>query len=445
MALQRHEGRLARLPSNKGMGHGKAEFRRRRQFERIWDNATTDAPSEQPRSDADQAKPADEKPEPDPEVADALSAVAWASLEIKPDERLLGDVITSSTRTFLVGPTGIGKTIFIYGMVGGMASGLGFLHWTCDRPSKWLIIDGEMPSSLIKSRTLDMLRRAGGDAIPPHNILIYSRDREDVFAKQFSRLGKISPLNTEAGHHFVMDLVAAVGPIDGIVFDNVMSLAPGVQKDEETWAGCMPLVEQLSRKGIAQLWGDHTGWTSGRQYGTSTKSWRFDSVVNMTPLSEGEQPVDHLAFKMSFDHPGKARRRTPENWQDFGTQIVRLVDDRWSAEPAATTGPKPAPDQKLSHKNAIVLREVRKAISVHGCPHQPEDDTPECLAVTRSTVRERLIAAGFYPDHQLCPALRGEASQVSPTRTGLTTESNALMTLKNKGIIGYNRLLVWLP
>jgi hypothetical protein len=33
-------------------------------------------------------------------------------------------------RAFLAGCTGIGKTMFIYGMVGGMASGQGFLHWT---------------------------------------------------------------------------------------------------------------------------------------------------------------------------------------------------------------------------------------------------------------------------------------------------------------------------
>jgi hypothetical protein len=30
-----------------------------------------------------------------------------------------------------------------------------------------------------------------------------------------------------------------------------MSLAPGDQKDEEVWSGCIPLVENLSRNGIA--------------------------------------------------------------------------------------------------------------------------------------------------------------------------------------------------
>ena len=88
-----------------------------------------------------------------------------------PNGDFLGNVITSSTRGFISGTTGIGKTMFIYGMVGGMASGQGFLHWTCDGPSKWLIIDGEMPRVLVKGRAADLLRRAGPlRAIHPHGV-----------------------------------------------------------------------------------------------------------------------------------------------------------------------------------------------------------------------------------------------------------------------------------
>jgi hypothetical protein len=32
--------------------------------------------------------------------------------------------------------------------------------------------------------------------------------------------------------------------------------------------------------------------------------------------------------------PGKARRRTPDNWADFETCIIRLKHDRWTSEPA---------------------------------------------------------------------------------------------------------------
>jgi hypothetical protein len=393
------------------------------------------------------ADPHPEQPSADPAVAEALSAITWANLDIAPEVRLLGDVITSSTRSFLIGNTGIGKTILTYAMVAGMATGRGFLHWTCDRPSKWLIIDGEMPSNLIKARTNDMIRRAGGiNAIPPHSITIYARDREDQFTAAFPRLGRMSPLNTEAGYTFVMDLIDAIGSIDGVVFDNVMSLAPGDQKDEETWAGCIPLVEQLSRRGIAQLWDDHSGWQPGRQYGTSTKGWRFDNLIGLSPLTEGDQPVDHLAFKLSFDYPGKARRRTPQNWQEFAPQIIRLVDDVWSHESAAEP-PKSATSTtgaKLSGKNVNMLEELRKAIKLHGRIQKPETDIDECPAVARSVLRERLVVAGWFAEDMLCTALDGEQSTTKLTQKGQNAEINTLITLKRNKLLGYNRFLVWL-
>ena len=125
----------------------------------------------------------------------------------------------------------------------------------------------------------------------------------------------MSPLNTEAGHTFVKDLIASIGGVDGVIFDNVMSLAPGDQKDEEVWAGCIPLVEHLSRNDIAQIWADHTGHNTNRQYGSSTKGWRFDILSMLTPLTGDDEPSpEHLAFKLSFD---KARRRTPDNSRSF--------------------------------------------------------------------------------------------------------------------------------
>jgi hypothetical protein len=70
----------------------------------------------------------------DPAVADFLSVVKWANLEIGPEHRFLGDFITSATRAFIVGATGIGKTMFMYGMVGGMASGKASSTGNANRP-----------------------------------------------------------------------------------------------------------------------------------------------------------------------------------------------------------------------------------------------------------------------------------------------------------------------
>ena len=403
--------------------------------------------------------PKPERPDFNPEIANFLSAITWANLEIKPERRLLGDFVTSSTRAFIAGATGIGKTMFIYGMVGGMASGQGFLHWTCDGPSKWLIIDGEMPKVLVKGRSADLLRRAGPRLISPHGVTIYSRDREDEFAEAFPHLGCMSALNTEAGHTFVKDLIASVGGVDGVIFDNVMSLAPGDQKDEEIWAGCIPLVEYLSRNGIAQIWLDHTGHNTARQYGSSTKSWRFDALVMLTPLARDDEPTpDHLAFKLSFD---KARRRTPDNWQEFAPQVVRLIDDEWTTEPVDRS--QAGTDNKnLSDKHAAIFDVIETVLGRHGFIQKTEEGGAEYVAVARQTVRDHLITAGWFTEEQLVPAFETQQTQKpddgsafagfengaqkqKPNKAALTIENNALTALKRRKIIDFNRMLVWRP
>ena len=79
-------------------------------------------------------------------------------------DRLLGDLLTTTSRIFLVSRTGLGKTLLGFAIACGIASGLGFLHWRSDRRARVLYIDGEMPGELIKSRSIDALRRAG---MPP--------------------------------------------------------------------------------------------------------------------------------------------------------------------------------------------------------------------------------------------------------------------------------------
>jgi hypothetical protein len=270
-------------------------------------------------------------------VRDAMDVNAWAALDIPPEPRLLGHLVTPTTRLFLVGSTGIGKTLLAYELAAGMASGRGFLNWTCDRSSRWLIIDGEMPTPLIKRRCADLIRRHGG--IRPHHLAIYSLDRAEEWAEAFPGLGTIGALNTPEGREFVQRLIDIVKP-DGVMIDNVMSLIAGDHKDEIPWAETWPLVFSITAQGIAQIWLDHAGHNGVRQYGSSTKAWRFDAVGVMTVLDGGTErkPGEvETAFTLSFDPPyGKARRRTPENWRDFAPRTLRLRDDVWSGEDASS-------------------------------------------------------------------------------------------------------------
>lgn len=301
-------------------------------------------------------------------IGDFLSADAWLERVTPDPDRLLGHLVTTTSRTFLVGRTGLGKTLLGLGIACGIASGAGFLHWPCHRPARVLLIDGEMPAELIKPRLADAVRRVGR-SIPAGHLLIFGRDIEDEVARQFPGVGRMQPLNTEEGRRWLLALIDAigkdVGKPDVIIFDNVMSLTTGDQREETAWSGVLDLVQGLTKCRVGQVWLDHTGHNSDRQYGSSTKAWRFDAVGMMTPLPEDQCDDREVAFTLSFDHPGKARRRTPDNWRDFETRTIRLADDMWTSEPASRESRKAA---KLSPRAQEFYRAFLDALAITSTP-----------------------------------------------------------------------------
>ncbi len=358
-------------------------------------------------------------PEFDPAVVAYLSAEAWAVREFPPSVRLLGDLVTTTSRIFLIGATGLGKTMLGVALGAGMASGQGFLDWRCDRPVRVLYVDGEMPGELVRQRVRDAMRRIGCTEMLG-KLLIYARDSAEVFAGLFPRLGQLEPLNTEAGQSFVYALIRALGGVDVVIFDNVMSLVSGDQKDEVPWSETLPLVSGLTRRQIGQVWLDHAGHNTARQYGSSTKAWRFDAVGVMTELPEEERQPREMGFKLSFDAPGKARRRTPENWHEFAPRTIRLADDRWTSErpdePDRRTG-KPAlgkvsPSRAVFHKalldalisNSIAPGTTTLAAWESECIRrslieapEPEEDSAGKRARTASfrAAKSHLVTAGW--------------------------------------------------
>ena len=264
-------------------------------------------------------------------LSEFLDAQSWAARDIPPSEKLLGELIDNTIRLFIVGPTGLGKTNLGLAMAVGASSGTGFLHWRSSRPARVLYVDGEMSSRLIKDRMNDALRRA--EKKPDRGTLIlYSQDFAEQIEKAFPTLGRMKPLNLPDGHAFLLSFIDAIGGVDVVMLDNVMSLCEGVMKEEQTFNGVLPLVAALSARRIGQVWFDHTGLDKSRQYGPSAKAWRFDTVAIMSELPESERRERELGFRLSFDPPGKARRRTPDNWDDFAPVTIRLASDQWTVE-----------------------------------------------------------------------------------------------------------------
>lgn len=267
-------------------------------------------------------------------------------------------MITPATRTFLVGTTGVGKTLFGYELVGGMTGGAGFLHWTCDRPSRWIIIDGEMPDDLIKERINEVLER---HSVSFENLLIYSVGREVSWAPP------MPPLNTTEGHAWVLKLAETMKP-DGILFDNLMSLSPGNHAEPDTWIKTVPLVMALTRVGIAQVWCDHTGWNADRQYGTSTKAWTFDTVGILKPPPEDQRQEGCLTLNLTFAPPnGKSRRRTPHNWRDFQDVELTLADGEWTGATSLMAAVKKA---ALTEEGRGWLKDLTNMFAIPDLPQE---------------------------------------------------------------------------
>jgi hypothetical protein len=55
------------------------------------------------------------------------------------------------------------------------------------------------------------------------------------------------------------------------------------------------------------------------------------------PPPEDQRQPHTLAFNLTFEPPfGKCRRRTPDNWDDFRTVDLMLMDGAWTAEETVT-------------------------------------------------------------------------------------------------------------
>jgi hypothetical protein len=194
-----------------------------------------------------------------------------------------------------------------------IANGSDFLHWRGRRSTRVLYIDGEMSRQLMKKRLQEESARLG--AVPN---TFFTLNREDVEGMQ--------PVNTPDGQQFIEKVVSDLGGVDLIIFDNVMCLIAGDQKDEEGWRQTMPWVLNLTRQHIGQIWVHHTGHDESHSYGTKTREWQMDTTAHLTAI---KRPDTDVSFQWEFR---KARARTPETRFDFADVRVALVNNRWIYE-----------------------------------------------------------------------------------------------------------------
>jgi hypothetical protein len=242
-----------------------------------------------------------------------LSLEDWAARDLPEPQFISGSWLTTTSRVLVVAPTGLGKSMLLMALGMAVAAGKPFLHWSERPPVRVLYIDGEMSRRLLKRRLADECRRLG--VAPP-----------TFFALSHEDIPNFKPLNTPEGRAAIEAVVKAIGGVDLIIFDNIMSLVAGDQKEEEGWSQTIPWVKALTARGIGQVWVHHTGHDESRSYGTKTREWQLDTVVHLTRAT---RPETDVSFDLEFR---KARERTPETRQEFAERQVRLVMDQWVHE-----------------------------------------------------------------------------------------------------------------
>ena len=334
-----------------------------------------------------------------------LSLENWEKRELATPDFLMGQWLTTTSRVLIVGPTGLGKTNFGLALAFSIAAGVDFLHWKGGRPRRVLYIDGEMPRRLMKQRLMDASRRA--DGAKPSGLFVLSREDLDL-----------PPLNSEEGYKFLIEFIEQHGPFDLIIFDNIQALLVGDMTTEEQWAKVLPLVRELSKRSIGQVWFHHTGHDENRSYGSKAREWQMDTVILMKrERTDGEADI---SFSLNFS---KARERTPENRADFALAVVSLNDDHWTSSHIERTSkdtgdamrvleallredPGPCGDKMAEHK------EWRKRI-IDGWPNK----TSEAKKKAFQRLQDRLLKDGKIRVYGDCvgPAAKGDRGQAGQT------------------------------
>jgi hypothetical protein len=356
-----------------------------------------DARLEQESDDARNQDEAARAPGEDPARAKTppLNLEEWLARELPPPDCILGHWLTTTSRVLVSAPSGLGKTMLGLALALATAAGKGFLHWGGvrpeRRPARVLFIDGEMSRRLLKQRLADEVARLG---MQPDGMFVLSHEDVENFA----------PLNSPEGQAFINKVIRAIGGVDLIVFDNIMSLIAGDMKDEESWRQTLPWVRTLTRNNIGQFWIHHTGHDESRGYGTKTREWQMDTVLH---LEEIERPDTSVSFQINFR---KARERTPDNRADFADTRIALVNNAWIAQPVNQDHKRNSKLSPLQQKFLDALRNAaigNEANKMFGCPAARLDtwrdecikrglldtDKPDSARTLFSKYKRELIAA----------------------------------------------------
>ncbi len=307
---------------------------------------------------------------PPPPDRAGLTVPAWLDKDIPERDFLLGGVMCTTSRWFIFGETGIGKTLIAMEMAAAIAPAAAFIKWPGHRRVRVMYLDGELPMETFKERMQLIATRHGND------IEFFGYNREDLGDEG------LPPLNTETGQAWLKREIAAIKP-DLIIFDSIMCLLIGSMSEEATWMPVRPFVRWLSAQRIAQVWLHHAN-DFGKSFGDKTREWEMEAVIKLSRV-EGDETAVLFEFV-------KKRLCTPATAAQFAPMIIRPADD-WKFEIAKSTS-----SGKQGGDVAMVRDEFLKVYNDLADGEQKSlglDDRSTVFKVSTAAIRDELKNRGF--------------------------------------------------
>jgi hypothetical protein len=223
-----------------------------------------------------------------------LRAVTTGELltaELQPREMVLDPILATQSLAMIYSERGTGKTFFGLGLAIAVATGGRFLDWTAPTARRVLYIDGELPATTLRDRTLALIEGQEKNESP---LQIAETLR---FVTPDLQIVPMPDLSTIQGQALIEKLLADT---ELVIVDNLSALCrTGKENEGESWLPVQEWALRLRQQGISVLFMHHAG-KNGGQRGTSRREDLLDLVIALRH-PRNYSPAEGLRFEVRFE------------------------------------------------------------------------------------------------------------------------------------------------
>ena len=246
-----------------------------------------------------------------------LKAVACSSTDFLQKKLSVPEVLIGCFRlpslSMVYAKAGVGKTWIIHNIALCLTrkdyANVCIGSWPVEKPCGVLLIDGELPKGEIQNRLKLMSLELGQESTDNPLTVISSEDMAGISD------GTIN-LTEKKWRDGIADFVTERPEHKLIIFDNISSLAPGINENtKQDWDPINQWLLSLRRKGFAVILLHHAS-KSGSDRG---HSGRIDNLDNVIFLENDSEYTEGLRIKVKFE---KGRYLTPDQKEPFTLELV---------------------------------------------------------------------------------------------------------------------------